>query len=180
MTGFKYGKIEGRADDNEAEGNIAEILSSRGNTPADAQYFCKMFTDKLITDRYNANGERDINCETTGNIDSTFTPNITLSNGVQIAGLGAGAKFSEDKDLSDYEESYIDICVDTNGAAGPNNGCDKVESDPILRRDRFRIKINYNGRFTTDPKWRIENEILDPENRATDIKSEDFPDATNE
>ncbi len=188
--GFKYGKIASRNTDDEAEGNRAAILAG-GNTAADAEYFCRMFTNKLLTERYrnateddvNAGlativGEeiRDINCETAGNIDSTFTPNITLPNGVQISGLGAGAIFSDDDDLRDYNESHINICVDTNGTAGPNNGCDQVESDPILRRDRFRIRINYNGRFTTDLNWRIENEILDPENRATDIKSEDFPD----
>lgn len=170
--GLRYGKIE-RED--ESEGN-RETRWARSNTPEDAQYFCVQLTNRLETLEFDDNGDRLINCAArNGRItDANFVQNILLSNGAQLAGLGQ--VFSDDNNLADFEEAFIDICIDTNGEAGPNNGCDAIEAEPILRRDRFRIRIDYTGRITTNQSWRLENEILDSENNPADLNSEDFPD----
>lgn len=137
-----------------------------GNEREDAVFFCEELTRRLIGN--------DINCDITNATDESFTPNITLSNGVQIAGLGRTARFTG-ANLANFIEDHIDICVDTNGNNRPNLGCNSGNT-AVSARDRFRIRIYSNGKVTTDSSWNFENAIFLEQNRGIDLNSEDFAD----
>ena len=123
---------------------------------------------------------KDINCpedsEPPTSMDTNFVSkrNITLSNGVEIAGLGHPF---HDANLANYIEEYIDICIDTNGPAGPNKGCEAANT-LVENRDRFRIRIYYTGKVTVDSSWNFENAILGTIDNPADLKSKDYPDVT--
>lgn len=172
--------------------SAANVTVANINTASDASYFCEQLTNKLITKKTRAekrtiSGEqktvnvRDVKCNLSvravgeGATEKSFDPNITLSNGVQIAGLDI--PFSEDTNRNDFIESHLDICIDTNEGRGPNKGC--VDT-AVKDRDRFRIRIYFNGKVTTDPAWVFENEILDPSENSVNLKSEKFSDAVTE
>ena len=140
------------------------------NQEADAVYFCKQLTKRLVTDNESA-----IDCKSISNSpsDTSYSPNITLTTGVQIAGLG---KIFDDGDAANYIEDFITLCVDTNGDKAPNKGCD-ADNSVVNKRDRFRIKVYYTGKLATDENWTFENQILMTQSGAAKLKSEDYPDA---
>ena len=169
--GMKYGTGSDNADDI--------------NKAKDAQYLCRQITNRLITDKYKVESGvnvRDVNCgdgSTALEIptDETFVANtnITLTNGTVIAGLGQVFTITSNDQKNNFIDDYIDLCIDTNGDKAPNKGCISNNTG-VDKRDRFRIRIYFDGKVTTDSTWRFENEILYPSGSTMDLKSKDFAD----
>lgn len=169
---------------------IGSDLADDINKAKDANYACKEITKRLITDIGKSSDFNDkltagnINC---GNgstalsapTDDAFVTNITLVNGVQIAGLGQVFEITDATQKDNFLEDYIDLCVDTNGGKSPNKGCETGNSG-TKERDRFRIRVFYDGKVTLDPTWKFENEILYPQGSTMDLKSEKFADEVEE
>ena len=165
---------------------IGSDLADDINTAKDANYACKEITKRLITD-IGASSDFEAKL-TAGNIncgdgstalaaptDDAFVTNITLVNGVQIAGLGQIFEITDATQKDNFLEDYIDLCVDTNGDKGPNKGCE-IDNSGVKDRDRYRIRVFYDGKVTLDQTWKFENEILYPQGSTIDLKSENFAD----
>ncbi len=90
-------------------------------------------------------------CEGDANMDAPNL-NITMANGVQLFNVGGNTFSGADDD--NFISDHIDIIIDTNGRKGPNS------TDPTAKRDRFRLRINYDGKITTDSNWTAENAIF--------------------
>ncbi len=172
----EYGMKYGTGSDKAADINKAK----------DANYTCKEITKRLITDIGKSSDFNDkltagnINCGNGSSAldapsDDAFVTNITLVNGVQVAGLGQIFNITTDTQKDNFLEDYIDLCIDTNGDKAPNKGCVTENSD-TKERDRFRIRVFYDGKITLDPTWKFENEILYPQGSTMDLKSENFAD----
>lgn len=164
----------------ESEGKTNDI-----NGAKNAQYLCQQITNRLITDKYKVKSGanvRDVNCGDGSKAlktptDDTFkaNTNITLTNGTVIAGLGQVFTITSNDQKNNFIDDYIDLCIDTNGDKAPNKGCISNNTG-VDKRDRFRIRIYFNGKVTTDSTWKFENEILYPSGSTMDLKSKDFED----
>lgn len=135
-------------NDSTKYGDTEDLLKRRpentgAHEEADVLYLCQEMAGVL---------------NTIGTIDcsKSATTNFTLSNGATISGIkGTFAN----ADINNYIEDHIDICVDANGDEAPNEGCE-TEVGAIKNRDRFRIRLYYNGKVTTSSNWKFENAIL--------------------
>ena len=128
-----------------------------------SNYFCRELVSSL-----NTVGDLSTACDETN--DENGTGIITLSNGMQLRDVGQ-QNFALPAGASRYEREYIDITVDTNGQRAPNS-LDATDS-----RDRFRIRIYFDGKVTTAPTWSAENAILESGSRAQSLNLREFPDA---
>lgn len=157
----------------------------------DAEYFCRQLAGML-----NTVGK--IQCsKSSGGAAEDY--NFMLSNGVTVSGLGGQtintvdangdpttttqmAEFGISNDGSHdgaYTRAYRDICIDVDGVKGVHLGCELFEPNGIKNRDRFRIRIYFNGKVTTAPTWGAENAILKSGSKSLQLKLEDLPDIDN-
>lgn len=128
-----------------------------------SNHFCRELVRELNTINTPVRGDSPAtpNC-TTGGL------NITLSNGVQLFDVARNTFAGADDDS--FLRDHIDIMVDTNGRKGPNS------INPSAKRDRFRIRIDYEGKITTDANWTAENAIFRAGNRPQTLKLEELID----
>ena len=130
---------------------------------ASSNYFCR----ELVR---NLNTIGDLTTACTEFNEATGAGIITLSNGVQLLNVG-GQEFELPANANNYTQECIDIIVDTNGQKGPNS---MLASD---NRDRFRIRIFFEGKVTTAPTWVAENAIFEAGTKAQNLNLREFPDA---
>lgn len=106
-------------------------------------------------------------CEGEANMDAPNL-NITMANGVQLFNVSENTFEGADDDA--YISNHIDIIIDTNGRKGPNS---LAATD---KRDRFRLRIDFDGKVTTDASWTAENAIFRAGTKAQTLKLGTLPD----
>lgn len=118
-------------------------------------YFCTQVANALNT-------LGSISCNTLRNGNTNIAENaydFKLANGTLVAGLN---KEFTNEDSDALTPETITICVDVNGAKGPNKGCtSKDRADN--KKDQFRIRIAYTGKVSTGSDaegFSVENAIL--------------------
>ena len=123
------------------------------------------FTEKSSSNYFCTQLARTLNTIGTPTC-STKGVNITLTNGMQLINV-AGQNFAGEN-ATNYLKKHIDIIVDTNGRKAPNSS---LASD---KRDRFKIRIFFDGKVTTDPNWIAENEIFNAGSKAQTLHLGDY------
>ena len=162
IDGERISETEIDFDRMDDDPNTIEDESLELVTNASSNYFCKELVRRIniIGDPATACNEYDA---------ATREGVITLTNGVQILGIG-NKRFERPAGADDYTREYIDVDIDTNGVKPPNS------SLPSDSRDRFRIRIFFDGKVTTDSSWRAENAIFEAGSRAQNLNLREFPD----
>jgi len=134
----------------------SKITTETGITDIE-EYFCTEVANALntlgvISCATERNGNTNID-PTDGNYD------FKLSNGTLVAGLNHAF---DDEDRKAITPDTLTICVDVNGAAGPNAGCAEADRGTV-DKDQFRIRISRDGKVSTgsdDEGFTVENGIL--------------------
>lgn len=142
----------------------AELMFKYEPAKADADdynlAFCKNMANALNTiGEIKCSSNKITSGASTGQGDFTNGKyDFKLTNGMVFSGFNQ--EFT-DEDSNSLTSDTITVCVDVNGIGkGVDKGCKASESTE-KNRDRFRMRIHYDGKVSTDKNWTGENAILE-------------------